>query len=662
LSLIVAGMFSFPALAAVDLPEEEIVGSVIYDAEEDKYLSPGMVTVVRPEERAGEQKNLPELLEEVPGMRVIQLQGRNGYSVASVRGSTSSQVAVYVDGVLMNLQSEAAVDLAAIPVDQVEKIEVYRGYVPARFGAQAMGGVINIVTRLPEKPQTTLSLGTGSFGLYKGTLSHATSLGGGKFFGSFGYETYNGDFQYRNDGNTPYNEIDDYDAVRRGNGFENTDALLKWEDASWRLRASWMKRNRDLPLIGPGLDKPGTEPRPWPLLDTGRWDLSLGRQQRFGSVDWRWDFSYTGQKKKYDSRRGGALSSIGGMNVTRSEYDASRYGISLSASTSVGERHFLELLADYADESLRVDGDTLYEYLGGLGKYHRREWNVNLQDTIALDRSGTLLATPSLRWHKLGGEDRFTWQVALAKELSSSFMLKGTYGTYARSPNLYEEFGDGAFILPSSDALKWETGTQFDFGLSWNGNVNVFEKSKTSVSLSAFRRETDDLIEFFMDSPRYGRYFNVAKSEVKGVELEAAFDWEKWNLALSGTWMDGVNSTQDTGSVRHHGKKLPNRPEWSGTARLTRKFRRGSVFVEYQYVGENYADASEKVLFDARSLFNLGIKYDFSPGVHLSLGVNDVFNDADGWRMRPDGYNGPSRVLWYPVEGRSYYLTLGMEL
>jgi outer membrane receptor protein involved in Fe transport len=155
----------------------------------------------------------------------------------------------------------------------------------------------------------------------------------------------------------------------------------------------------------------------------------------------------------------------------------------------------------------------------------------------------------------------------------------------------------------------------------------------------------------------------VAKSEVKGVELETALDWEKWNIALSGTWMDGVNKTPDrVGSVRYDGKMLPNRPEWSGALRITRKFGRGSAFAEYQYVGENYADSSEKILFDARSLFNIGVKYNLSPTTRLTAGANDIFNDADGWRMRPDGMNGPTRMLWYPVEGRSYYLTLDMDL
>jgi outer membrane cobalamin receptor len=658
------------ARAAVDLPEELVTGSVIYDAEDDKYLSPGMVTVIRPEEKTGEQRTLPDLLEEAPGLRIIRVQGRHGYAVASVRGSTSAQVAVYVDGVLMNLQSESAVDLSAIPVDNVERVEVYRGYIPAKFGAQAMGGVVNIVTKAPEKPETKLSLGTGSFGRYKGALSHGVALGSGKFFGAFGYESYNGDFKYWNDNGTPYNGEEDYEGERRDNGFENMDLLLKWEDEHWKARASWVRRNRELALAAPGLDKPGEShyQRPGALLGTDRWDLSLGRTQSAGSVNWGWEVLYTGQNKDYDSRRGNAPSQIGGSYVTKSEYETKRIGLSLNASASLGERHFLEFLADYSDESLNVRGDSLFEYLNGIEDYSREDWDFNLQDTIALDGAGSFLLTPSIRWHKQGDDDYFTWQAALTKEFSHGWMVKSAYGTYARAPNLYERYGDGAFILPSQGDLEWETGTQFDVGVMWSGTMG---SARANVGLSAFMRDSENLIEFNMENPRFGRYQNIAKAEVKGVELETAFDWERWNFSLSGTWTEGENKTpDDEGSVRLDGITLPNRPEWSWASRLTHKFwtggkdgarKNGAVFIEYRYTGENYADSSAKVLFDARNVWNVGVKWELSGTTRLAFGVDDVFNDADGWRMRPDGLNGPTRMLWHPVEGRTFYMTLDMK-
>jgi outer membrane cobalamin receptor len=652
-----------PAHAAVELPEETVTGSIIYEEDDDRYLSPGAVTVVRPADYAGEQRSLPDLLEEVPGLRVIRVQGRHGYSVASVRGSTSAQVAVYVDGVLMNLQSESAVDLSAIPTDDVERIEVYRGYVPAQFGAQAMGGVINIITKFPSRPETNVSFGAGSFGRYKGTVSHSTPLGGGKLFGSFGYETYGGDFDYWNDNGTGYIYDDGYTATRRGNGFENTDILLKWQDDRWKTRASWVRRNRDLASPAPKLDKPGEAQPPSAKLDTDRLDLLIGRDHTSGAVNWGWEMSYAEQTKKYDSRRAsGEPTSIGSFNVRSSEYDTTRFGISLNANAPLGERHFLEFLAEYSSEKLDVYGDMMIYVLGGMDRYDRTDWNFNLQDTITLDPTGTFLLTPSIRWHKAGGEDHLTWQVAVTKEFSPNWMVKGTYGTYARSPNMYEMYGDGAFILPAASNLEWETGTQFDVGVIWNGDVAFLKNARASAALSGFFRETDDLIEFYMTDPSFGRYGNIADSEVKGAELEASLNWEKWSLSLSATWVDAVNKTPDAGSFRQNGKRLPNRPEWSGGARLTRKFGRGSAFVEYQYIGENYVDFSESVLFDARDIVNLGIKYDLSDTTQVTVGVDDVFNAADDWRMRPEnGVNGPARMLWYPVEGRTYYMTVDMR-
>ena len=80
-----------PVLGTTELPEERVVASPVED--EDKLLlSPGSVTVVRPQEMKGEQKNLPELLKQVPGLHVVETKGRGAYTVASIRGSSAAQV------------------------------------------------------------------------------------------------------------------------------------------------------------------------------------------------------------------------------------------------------------------------------------------------------------------------------------------------------------------------------------------------------------------------------------------------------------------------------------------------------------------------------------------------------------------------------------------
>lgn len=86
-------------------------------------LSPGTVTVIRPDDYKGEQKDLPDLLKMVPGVHVREVNGKGQYTTVSVRGSTVAQVGVFVDGVLFNLGGDAAADISTIPVHNVERIE-----------------------------------------------------------------------------------------------------------------------------------------------------------------------------------------------------------------------------------------------------------------------------------------------------------------------------------------------------------------------------------------------------------------------------------------------------------------------------------------------------------------------------------------------------------
>lgn len=144
-------------------------------------LSPGTVTIIRPDDYKGEQKDLPDFLKMVPGVHVREVSGKGQYTTVSVRGSTAAQVGMFVDGVLFNLGGDAAADISTIPIHNVERIEVYRGYIPARFGGTFMGGVINIVTKRPTKADVQASYGQSSYGGYKGSLQVTAPLGSERY-------------------------------------------------------------------------------------------------------------------------------------------------------------------------------------------------------------------------------------------------------------------------------------------------------------------------------------------------------------------------------------------------------------------------------------------------------------------------------------------------
>ena len=161
-------------------------------------LSPGSVTVIRPDDYKGEQKTLPDLMRKVPGVHVREVNGKGQYTTVTVRGSTAAQVGVFVDGVLSNLGGDSAVDLSTIPVANVERIEVYRGYIPARFAGTFIGGVINIVTKKPEKADVSVEIGKSSYGGRKGALEITAPLGSGSLMVGANYESSDGDFSYEN--------------------------------------------------------------------------------------------------------------------------------------------------------------------------------------------------------------------------------------------------------------------------------------------------------------------------------------------------------------------------------------------------------------------------------------------------------------------------------
>ncbi|WP_418505100.1 TonB-dependent receptor plug domain-containing protein [Cloacibacillus evryensis] len=631
------------AAEVTPLPEEVVTGQS--EREDTQLLSPGTVSVVKPEEMQGEQKSLPELLKQVPGLHVIESKGRGAYTVASVRGSTAAEVSVFVDGVLMNLGSEAAVDLSTIPVDNVERIEVYRGYVPARFAGASMGGVINVITKKPDKPGGSLSLGVGSYGKFKTNLSYVSPLGGGKFFFGANYERTDGDFEYLNDNNSPYTPGDDYRTKRQNNGYKNTDFLAKWNDDDWALRLGWKRNDRELPYGAPAAD------RPWSLpgahLDTDQFDFSASRRFKSGGLDWGVKAHYLRSNKVYNDPN----DVIGGWWESRNEYTTSRYGIALDGSYALGKNHLIEFLGDYAKERLDVDGDIITTY-GGITEFNREAANAQIQDTINLDKSGSLTFTPIVRWNMWDGEGKFSWGAAIGKDLGGGWSVKASGGTYNRAPNLYELYGDGAFVRPNQD-LKWEDGTQWDVGVTWKEKI---KKADIMATASYFGRRSNNLIEFFMVSPRSGRYFNVGDALIHGLELEGSAVWDKWDAKFSATWMSAKNMTDDY----RKDKPLPNRPKYEGSLRVSRKFLKddaAAAFAELRYIGENYYDYTGSVRMDDILTLGLGLRWKFSDNMKVVVGVDDIFDKSPETLMYAV-YNGPSSTMWYPLQGRTFYATL----
>ena len=207
-------------------------------------------------------------------------------------------------------------------------------------------------------------------------------------------------------------------------------------------------------------------------------------------------------------------------------------------------------------------------------------------------------------------------------------------------------------MRPNPD-LVWEDGTQWDIGVTWKGQIKSADITATA---SYFGRRSNNLIEFVMTDPRYGKYFNIGEAEIKGVEVESVIDWNKWNLRMAATWMSAKNTTDDYRKDR----QLPNRPKWEGFLRLTRKLFKddaASAFVELNYIGENYYDTIGTIKMDDILTVGLGFRYSFTKTSRITVGVKDLFDRSPETQMYAVN-NGPSRTMWYPLQGRTFYATM----
>ena len=681
----------------------------------EKKLSPGQVTVIHTKQFEGEQKDLPTLLERVPGLFVQRVSGTGHYTVARSRGSTAAQVNVYVDGVLMNLNGDAAVNLATIPIDNVERVEVYRGYVPARFSGSPLGGVINIVTKKPDKVGGSISQGIRSYGGYTGNYELTTPLGSGSLMATFQRDIWTGDFDFQA---RPENITDSrFDGVlkRRSNGYQNNNGMLKWQDERWMVKAQWKDTWEQLPYRVDQLK--GKYDTSWyegsqKWYDAGYYDKEqrikqkeflVGLQDTSGNLDYgikayyvnsTKDYVWVGAYKAQEDHNNGVINWQPARKPGSwwTSYESNKYGVNLNSAYKMGSRHLLEANFDYSDETMDANGNEWDQWNSGSGKdygrtyltrYKIKEYHFTLQDTITLNQDGDFKMTPIVRADKVDmetmGDNDKKWQwsagVGLQKSLNDHWSFKTTWGTYNRHPNFYELFGDGATIMPNegSSAIfgaagtgAWERGTQFDFGLNWQGYM---AKADTDTILTWFQRRTKNQYALWYpiapNAP--ASYMALDDAWIHGIELSHNMKWDRLSLNISATWQkseySGVNNKIGNQPI---GIKptISYTPEWLANVRLDYLFPgdKLNLFAEYNYIGKQFTGmgdmtASQSVYLQPLKTIDIGAKFKFNNNWRLTAGVNDLFNSGYDV-LEESSKTGMTHTSMYPYAGRMYYTTL----
>src|SRR5215831_16306607 len=140
--------------------------------------------------------SVDEAMRNVPGLEITRSGSYGKLSTLTIRGANANQIQVLVDGVRVKSPTTGQVDLSDISPDLIDRIEVIRGPHSTLYGADAIGGVVNIITRRGTGPLSgALEGGAGNYDTYTGRAWVGGTYSLFNYSGSFSHLESNGQFQ-----------------------------------------------------------------------------------------------------------------------------------------------------------------------------------------------------------------------------------------------------------------------------------------------------------------------------------------------------------------------------------------------------------------------------------------------------------------------------------
>ena len=633
--------------------------------EYDVFRRSGFVAVLHLGGRRDRVEDLASILSQTVGVQVRQYGGLGSFATVSVRGSSSNQVDLYLDGIPLGDPYSGVANLGDLPLDGIDRVEVYRGFSPPHLGSSAIGGVINLRTvgLLGQKDTPQVSTRTnaearvsyGSFGTERYVASLWPSIGKVNAFIPGSFLRTEGNFTFFNDNRTWEDPGDDGVTTRINNHLETGAVLARVETrvpVAGRLSLGHNSLVRENGVPGVGSDQSTTARservahRTYLELDP---DARLG-----GRLDLLASAHYsTSNEKFYDP--GGDIA----LARQDTDNDFRTYGGSLRSMVDLS-RVTLELLFDGRGERFRPKSNIPTPTEGPDRK--REALTTAISADVLVDRLKVVLNyTGRLHWQRseFYHPPRFPWlppqpQGRVSGDrrtsqygfrfLPTSFLtVKGNWGEYYRLPTFLELFGNTGSVTGSFD-LEPEKGLNRDIGV-----VLTFDRvglwRRFFFEAVYLDNEVEDLILFFPNSQFTARPQNIGSARIRGCEVSFSSLFSDWlRLAGNYTYLDG----KDTGPIPHrNGNELPGRPKHDLAVFADLTHRAGELSYEYHRISENYLDPANQLRVPSRDIHNLALRWNgLGRGLSLTLEGRNLTNDR------------VSDVSGFPLPGRSYFVTV----
>lgn len=623
----------------------------------DREQTPAFFSVIKREEFEAKMENLSEVIEKEAGIQVRQTGGLGSFSTVSLRGASSDQVMIFMDGILLNDGSGGGVNLSNISLSDVEAIEIYRGTTPINFGKASIGGVVNIRTLRSQKGlNVSASAGYGSFNTrtLAGFVNHKPDRW--DYLISAGYLSSDNDFTFLNDNGTEWNKEDDRWEKRNNAQFDQKNILTKFgfdftNDLRIDLVNQWFSKDQGLPSWNNNKE---TKAR----LDTERNITTLRLTANdIGPYHFNTStrFNFLCKEEEYDDRQGHI-----GLGTQHTKYITTRHGANFFLEWLM-ETNTLNLMLDMQKE--RYDPENM---LGSSTPEEsiRDVFSVGLQDNLLLFKD-RLIVTPAVRYTSIDDElksgmswlgttlegtsrheDYITPQIGMKYHPLDWFIFKTNVAKYVREPSFFELFGDRGFFLGNMD-LKAEEGVNFDAGFEIKWFMANDLVTRFSCNVAYFRSDVDNLITRAYDSRGIGKSVNISEAHIEGIEAEINVDFLKYfRLSGNATWQDPENRSQ---IKAFNGKKLPGRFEEAYFGRVEAQYEAFKMYIEKIIEKGMYYDTANLLKAKDKKEVNAGISWLFHPLLFSFEAKNLGDNQYED-------FNG------YPLPGRSYFFSLRYSL
>lgn len=561
-------------------------------------------------------ENVAELLQTVPGLSVNQSGGIGGAVSVFIRGADADQTLVLIDGIRVNdpASTGSEFDFAVFSLSNVERVEVIRGPQSGLYGSDAIGGVINIVTRKGEGAANAVAEVEG--GSYQ-TFAQRAYAGGSDGPYSLSIAASN----FRSSGFSSYSGGTEDDAARK----QSINARLDYDPSDVfgvTVTAGRFEVDAELDSVGlaSGADTADTTTKILQLATAqARLNLLEGAMQN------RLTFYANSTERDFFDDNG-----FSGQPGT-SFFEGARYGAELQSDIKIREVDRLTvggkletLTGESVDETATVITpryDVRETNSAGFAIY-----NFNPMETLTLTAAGRIDDFgPS------GTEPTYRFTAAYRLPETGT-KLHASYGTGAKAPTIQQRFENSGFAVGNPN-LKVETSKGFDIGVE-----QQFRDGDIILSGTYFSNRINDLIafDFTPASPgdSRGTFGNIELAEIDGVELAATISPVSWlTLRSAYTYLQAVDGNGDA---------LARRPENTlSIEAITEPFERFQLSAKMIYVGERFNRSAERDLLDDYVRVDVAGRYELDEQADVFVRVENIF-DTEYEEIRNFGTAGRS--------------------